>query len=414
MLLGAVKDIQDTASKRDAEYRSQLENMEEKVRNTVQNDIQQDLQQEIQNRMNVEVSKVKEKAEMEIDRARGAADEKLNQAQAEVLRLNRELSSLKHETDVEINRLNRELSQAKHEADAEVNRLHRDLEAIRHSKDDTMAKLSSTLETLQTTCVNAQTMEKKLSDSEEMLHEAYSTQRDLRERVGLESERVSAVTGYVVAFSFCGVLISYLTVSLHQVTLLQNKLEAETQSKHALVRVKAEIEKHLSLERERADLLQQELESQKESQTSVLNAFAKKEEAWRGELEQASLMNIQLREQLKNANEAGLLLNQKVDVIQPRLDHSMNALSKISDKYSKLEASLNEVQSDNVQLVQSLTEMKDENEKLELLLRQANKEKDHLAEALSNAQAGIANLLGTVEKVRADAYCCVYIIGDII
>ena len=178
-----------------------------------------------------------------------------------------------------------------------------------------------------------------------------------------------------------------------QVILLQNKLEAETQSKQALVRVKAEIEKHLSLERERADLLQQELESQKNG-----------EDSWRSELEQASLMNMQLREQLKNANEAGSLLNQKVDVIQPRLDQSMNALSKMSEKYSKLEAALNDVQSDNVQLVQSLNDLKDENAKLELLLSQVSEEKDQLAGALADAQTGIANLLGTVDKASRIAY----------
>jgi chromosome segregation ATPase len=193
------------------------------------------------------------------------------------------------------------------------------------------------------------------------------------------------------------------------VTLLQNKLESETQSKLALIRVKTEIEKHLSLERERADLLQHELESQKDA----IHLFNKEEQNWQNELEQAKLMNMQLREQLKNANEAGILLNEKVDVIQPRLDQSMNALSKMSDKYSKLEKELSEAQSDNVQLVRSLNEIKGENAELEKLLERVNEERDQLADALASAQQGIGNLLGTVDKVReyytdvvSLLYCC--------
>ena len=185
---------------------------------------------------------------------------------------------------------------------------------------------------------------------------------------------------------------------------MQKKLESESHSKQALVSMKAEIERHLSLERERADLLQQELDSQKktqqEMQMNLLNAFGEEEKNMRGELENATLLNAQLREQLKNANEAGSLLNQKVEHIQPRLDQYTNALGKISDKCSKLEAALSEVQSDNVQLVQSLNDLKEENAKLESLLSQVNEEKGQLADALANAQSGIANLLGTVDQVR--------------
>ena len=162
VLLGAAKDIQETNAKREA-----------RIQEEVQNDIQKDLQQEIQQRMNTEMNKVKEKAEAEINR------------------LNRELSALRHEKEAEISRLNRELTKTKHDSEVEIGRLHHDMEAMQQSKGDTMAKLSSTLETLQTTCVNAQTMEKKLNESEDMLQRAYSTQRELRERAGLESERVS-------------------------------------------------------------------------------------------------------------------------------------------------------------------------------------------------------------------------------
>lgn len=198
VLLGAAKDIQETNAKREA-----------RIQEEVQNDIQKDLQKEIQQRMNTEMNKVKEKAEAEIGRARGAGD-------AEINRLNRELSALRHEKEAEISRLNRELTKTKHDSEVEIGRLHQDMEAMQQSKGDTMAKLSSTLETLQTTCVNAQTMEKKLNESEDMLQRAYSTQRELRERAGLESERVSLCWKCVLSLSlsWCLPLSTSLTLLL--------------------------------------------------------------------------------------------------------------------------------------------------------------------------------------------------------
>jgi seryl-tRNA synthetase len=119
------------------------------------------------------------------------AEQMHHEANAEISRLNRELQKLKHDSDAEINRLNREMQKSKRDHDVDISRLHQDVEAIQRSRDDAVTKLSSTLETLQTTCVNAQNYENKLNESEDMLQQAFNAQKDLKERVGLESERVS-------------------------------------------------------------------------------------------------------------------------------------------------------------------------------------------------------------------------------
>jgi hypothetical protein len=83
------------------------------------------------------------------------------------------------------------MQKSKRDHDVDISRLHQDVEAIQRSRDDAVTKLSSTLETLQATCVNAQNYENKLNESEGMLQQAFNAQKDLKERVGLESERVS-------------------------------------------------------------------------------------------------------------------------------------------------------------------------------------------------------------------------------
>jgi len=151
VLLGAAKGIQDSTSQ-------QIKNMEEEVRNTLQEDIQTDLQQEIQNRLN--------------------------------------------QSNAEFNRLNREFQRVKQDSHAEITRLRQDIEDLQQSKHDAVTKLSSTLETLQNTCMTAESTEKKLHESENLLQQALNTQRELRERVGLESERVSSSTVYFADFCF--------------------------------------------------------------------------------------------------------------------------------------------------------------------------------------------------------------------
>jgi hypothetical protein len=179
-------------------YTSRIASMENDIRDTVQSDIQKDLQMEIQNKMNAEIIKVKERADVELSRQKMASDDTVRAAQQEVHMLNRQIVKLKQENDAEVHRLSRELSAAKQESEKEIAKLHRDIEAISHSRDDAVTKLSSTLETLQTTCVNAQANERKLVESEEMFQQAFSVQRELRERVGLENERVSRVCFVVV------------------------------------------------------------------------------------------------------------------------------------------------------------------------------------------------------------------------
>ena len=293
--------------------------------------------------------------------------------------------TLRKDSDAEINRLLGELQTSRRDADMEKSRLHQELKSLEHEKDDAVNKLSTTLETLQSTCVSSQGVERKLMESEDMIQRALNTQKELRERAGLESERVS----FIMYFPNFVQRIRLNLKPIQQAMLLQNKLQSEVENKEVMSRTKAEIEQHLRLERERADLLQQELESQKQDQQN-----------WLEELAQVSTMNVQLRDQLKNATEAGSLLNKKVDHIQPRLDQYSNALGKMSDKCAKLEATISEAHSDNVQLAQSLNDLKDENANLESMLSQVNGEKNQLAKALAKSQEGMENLLGTVEKVR--------------
>ena len=200
VLLGVAKDMQDSNNRRIAEietrYRTQMEKMEETVREKVQGEIQKDLQSDIQSKLNQELGRVKEQAESEILRARGSADDKVNQANVEIGRLSREMLTLRKDYDAEINRLLGELQASRHEADMEKSRLHQELKSLEHEKDDAVNKLSTTLETLQSTCVSSQGIERKLLESEDMIQRALNTQKELRERAGLESERVSLLYSF--------------------------------------------------------------------------------------------------------------------------------------------------------------------------------------------------------------------------
>ena len=203
VLLGVAKDMQDSNNRRIAEietrYRTQMEKMEETVREKVQGEIQKDLQSDIQSKLNQELGRVKEQAESEILRARGSADDKVNQANVEIGRLSREMLTLRKDYDAEINRLLGELQASRHEADMEKSRLHQELKSLEHEKDDAVNKLSTTLETLQSTCVSSQGIERKLMESEDMIQRALNTQKELRERAGLESERVSVIVLFLIS-----------------------------------------------------------------------------------------------------------------------------------------------------------------------------------------------------------------------
>eukprot|EP01082_Thalassiosira_pseudonana_P002990 g3330.t1 g3330 contig12:1855108-1860390(-) len=214
--------------------------------------------------------------------------------------IDKQIEMSNREADLEIKRLNNELQKAElivariqSEMAEEREHVRRAIEQAEKGREEAVLKLSSTLETLHNACASAQTSEKKCRDAEMLLQQAISTQKDLEEAASLENERGG---------------------------LLQQKLDEEVKIKRNLMNVQQEMEQHLALERERADLLQQEFDMAISTKQEVLRSMQELENHKNEELAGASRMNLQLREQLKHANEAGALLNEKIGRLQPHLN----------------------------------------------------------------------------------------------
>ena len=106
------------------------------------------------------------------------------------------------------------------------------------------------------------------------------------------------------------------SVASERACLLNNQLNNEVKNKNALVNVQKEMEKHLSLERERADLLQQKLD-----------AFKEADYQQRGELDRTSQENMhlkneldQLGRQLDRASQENIHLKNELDQLRGQLD----------------------------------------------------------------------------------------------
>jgi len=225
-------------------------------------------------------------AEQAVSTLQSQINQNLDISKMEVARLQNELG----QAQAQSRELNMAKNVAQHQLSQERESLHQRIANVEKGREEALSKLATTLHTLETTCNSAQGLEARLREKEAMLH-------DMEERWSVVDERVF---------------------------LLNNQLDNEVKNKNALANVQKEMEKHLSLERERADLLQQKLD-----------AFKEADYQQRGELDRASkdithLKNEldQLGGQLDGASQENMYLKNELDRVGRELGGELDRASQ--------------------------------------------------------------------------------------
>jgi chromosome segregation ATPase len=202
--------------------------------------------------------------------------------------------------------------------------------------------------------------------------------------------------------------------------LLNNQLDNEVKNKNALVNVQKEMEKHLSLERERADLLEQKLDAFKETdyqqrgeldRASQDNTHLKNElDQLGGELDRASQENMHLKNEL---DRVGRELGGELDRASQENMHLKNELDRVGrelgeelDRASQENKALkNELDRVHQQSVQELGRATEENKQLKSELERWGEDNMHLKSENDrfSQHLHIANEVGLTLKTNLTA-----------
>ena len=310
-------------------------------------------------------------AEQTVSMLQSQMNQNLDISNMEVARLQNELG----QAQAQARELDMAKNVAQHQLSQEREGLRQRIANVENGRAEALSKLATTLHTLETTCTSAQGLEARLREKEAMLH-------DMEERWSVVNER---------AF------------------LLNNQLDNEVKNKNALVNVQKEMEKHLSLERERADLLQQKLD-----------AFKEADYQQRGELDRASQDNTHLKNELDRASQGNTHLKNELDQLGGELDrasqenmHLKNELDRVGrelgeelDRASQENKALkNELDRVHQQLVQELGRATEENKQLKSELERWGEDNMHLKSENDrfSQHLHIANEVGLTLKTNLTA-----------
>ncbi len=310
-------------------------------------------------------------AEQTVSMLQSQMNQNLDISKMEVARLQNELG----QAQAQARELDMAKNVAQHQLSQEREGLRQRIANVENGRAEALSKLATTLHTLETTCTSAQGLEARLREKEAMLH-------DMEERWSVVNER---------AF------------------LLNNQLDNEVKNKNALVNVQKEMEKHLSLERERADLLQQKLD-----------AFKEADYQQRGELDRASQDNTHLKNELDRASQDNTHLKNQLDQLGGELDrasqenmHLKNELDRVGrelgeelDRASKENKALkNELDRVHQQLAQELGRTTEENKQLKSELERWGEDNMHLKSENDrfSQHLHIANEVGLTLKTNLTA-----------
>ena len=310
-------------------------------------------------------------AEQTVSMLQSQMNQNLDISNMEVARLQNELG----QAQAQARELDMAKNVAQHQLSQEREGLRQRIANVENGRAEALSKLATTLHTLETTCTSAQGLEARLREKEAMLH-------DMEERWSVVNER---------AF------------------LLNNQLDNEVKNKNALANVQKEMEKHLSLERERADLLQQKLD-----------AFKEADYQQRGELDRASQDNTHLKNELDRASQGNTHLKNELDQLGGELDrasqenmHLKNELDRVGrelgeelDRASQENKALkNELDRVHQQLVQELGRATEENKQLKSELERWGEDNMHLKSENDrfSQHLHIANEVGLTLKTNLTA-----------
>ena len=289
-------------------------------------------------------------AEQTVSMLQSQMNQNLDISNMEVARLQNELG----QAQAQARELDMAKNVAQHQLSQEREGLRQRIANVENGRAEALSKLATTLHTLETTCTSAQGLEARLREKEAMLH-------DMEERWSVVNER---------AF------------------LLNNQLDNEVKNKNALVNVQKEMEKHLSLERERADLLQQKLD-----------AFKEADYQQRGELDRASQDNTHLKNELDRASQDNTHLKNELDRVGRELGEELDRASQEN------KALKNELDRVHQQLVQELGRATEENKQLKSELERWGEDNMHLKSENDrfSQHLHIANEVGLTLKTNLTA-----------